>query len=174
MSEHKNNLEWFERGSKWRKWDLHLHSPKSYDYKNKSITAEKMIMELKKNNISAAAITDHNIIDVEFMEELVKIGYENEILILPGIEFVSSYGGKEAVHFLGIFNNNNINRIWNNLNIKLNIEDEISEKKDEGVYFELKDACNLIHELDGITCIHAGNKHNSIENIKNGFPLEKV
>ena len=55
----------YPRGSEWRKWDLHFHTPSSYDYKNKSITDEEIISILKKNNISVVAITDHHIIDVE-------------------------------------------------------------------------------------------------------------
>lgn len=30
------------RGSEWRKWDLHIHTPSSYDYKDKSITNEDL------------------------------------------------------------------------------------------------------------------------------------
>ena len=26
------------KGSEWRIWDLHLHTPASYDYKDKSVT----------------------------------------------------------------------------------------------------------------------------------------
>ena len=32
------------RGSEWRIWDLHFHTPASYDYKNKSVTCPKVFM----------------------------------------------------------------------------------------------------------------------------------
>lgn len=28
----------YPKGAEWQKWDLHLHTPSSYDYKDKSIT----------------------------------------------------------------------------------------------------------------------------------------
>lgn len=31
------------RGSEWRIWDLHFHTPSSYDYKDKSVTNEDIV-----------------------------------------------------------------------------------------------------------------------------------
>ena len=57
-------MENFERGSEWRKWDLHLHTKSSYDYKYNGDDADQLLCnELKKNKISAVAITDHFVID---------------------------------------------------------------------------------------------------------------
>ena len=54
------------RGSIWRKWDLHLHTPtSSEDYQDKSVTNEIIIRKLKDTNIAAVAITDHHTIDVD-------------------------------------------------------------------------------------------------------------
>ena len=51
-------------GAEWGKWDLHFHTPSSYDYQNKSITNDDIIKKLSEENISVVAITDHHIIDV--------------------------------------------------------------------------------------------------------------
>ena len=68
-----NNLKthdgWFERGSEWRLWDLHLHTPFSFDYDDKSVTNEEIIITLKENNISAAVVTDHFQMDVEMINQ---------------------------------------------------------------------------------------------------------
>lgn len=161
--------DWFERGSEWRLWDLHLHSPSSYDYKNKSISNRDIIENLKKNNISAAVITDHSYIDIERIEELIKLGKKEKILILPGIEFTSELGGKSSVHFIGIFDNKNISKIWDTIKVKLGLIDiDFSNKRSiESSYQNLMDASKIIHELGGIVSIHAGYKSNSIENIGN-------
>ena len=50
----------FSRGSEWRKWDLHLHTPSSYDYQNGSVTNEDIVNKLIDNNIALAVITDHH------------------------------------------------------------------------------------------------------------------
>ena len=73
------------KGSIYRKWDLHFHTPSSYDYKDKSITNNQIINILKKTNISAVAITDHNIIDVKRIKNLKDIAGD-DITIFPGIE----------------------------------------------------------------------------------------
>ena len=39
------------RGSEWRIWDLHFHTPSSYDYKDKSVTNKDLIDGLAKNNV---------------------------------------------------------------------------------------------------------------------------
>lgn len=167
--------DWFERGSEWRLWDLHLHTPSSYDYRNKSTTNKDIIDNLKKNNISAAVITDHSYIDVNRVEELIELGKRQNILILPGIEFTSELGGKSSVHFIGIFDNKNISKIWDSIKVKLELMD-IDFSNNESIkssYQNLKNASKIIHDLGGIVSIHAGHKSNSIENIGNNT-LDKM
>ena len=54
----------FERGSEWRRWDLHLHTASSYDYEYKAEDCDEILSQkLKENNIAAVAITDHFVID---------------------------------------------------------------------------------------------------------------
>ena len=36
----------YPSGAEWRKWDLHLHTPSSYDYKDKNITDDDIIDKL--------------------------------------------------------------------------------------------------------------------------------
>ncbi|MBW1711323.1 MAG: PHP domain-containing protein [Deltaproteobacteria bacterium] len=73
------------RGSLWRKWDLHLHTPASPDYKDKSISNEEIIRTLLENQISAVAITDHHAMDVKRIEELSNIA-DGRLTVFPGIE----------------------------------------------------------------------------------------
>lgn len=161
------------RGSLWRKWDLHLHTPSSYDYKNKSITNEEIIEKLSENNISVVAITDHHFIDVERIDKLKKLGKEKEITVLPGIEFCSESRGKEPIHFIGIFSDtSDISFIWNEINSKANIASQKQEgKKNNEIHCKLEETCKLIKELEGIVTIHAGDKSNTIENITHSLPI---
>jgi len=79
----------FAKGAEWRKWDLHFHTPTSYDYENKSITDKEIVETLKEKEISAVAITDHNTIDVARIKSLkeeskdltnLKNNFEEDIL----------------------------------------------------------------------------------------------
>ncbi len=163
----------FSKGSEWRKWDLHFHTPSSYDYKDKSVTNEKIIEVLKENNISLVAITDHHTIDVKRINELRNLA-GNDIKILPGIEFCSDSKGKEPIHFIGIFSGadiKNLNFTREEICSKTNINKQKQNKRRENeIYCNLEKTAKLIRELGGIITIHAGNKSNSIENITNSLP----
>ncbi|MBE6499077.1 MAG: hypothetical protein E7Z80_00820 [Methanobrevibacter thaueri] len=174
MNNIKANDGWFERGSEWRLWDLHLHTPCSFDYQDKSITNEEIISTLKDNKISAAVITDHFQIDVEKITNLIELGKSENILILPGIELTSELGGREAVHFIGIFDNKNVKNLWETLKIKLDLtEEQVESRGFKNLYLPIKETCEIIHEQGGIVSIHAGQKSNSVENVSNSFNFKQ-
>lgn len=51
------------KGSTWHRWDLHYHTPSSYDHHNKSKTNQEIVDELLADNVSAVVISDHHRID---------------------------------------------------------------------------------------------------------------
>lgn len=159
------------RGSEWNKWDLHFHTPSSYDYKDKTVTNAQLIEKLVEKNIKVVAITDHHIIDVVRIQEL-KVLSSERITILPGIEFLSDSRGKQPIHFIGIFSeNSDLHYIWGQIENRTEIRKIKGEgKKENEVYCNLFETINLIHELGGIVSIHAGDKHSSIENITHSLP----
>ena len=163
------------RGSEWRIWDLHFHTPSSYDYKDKSVTNKDLIDGLAKNNVSVVAITDHHVIDIERIEELKNLGKEKDITILPGIEFCSELGGSEAIHYIGIFPENaNLNTIWTKIQGQCGITpEEVLDKGAELICCPFEKTSALIIELGGIITVHAGKKSNSIEGIKNNLLVKQ-
>lgn len=174
MTEEKS-INKYPRGSIWRKWDLHVHSPASFDYQDRSITNEKIIEKFKESNISVVAITDHHFIDVERIKRLQNLGKQQDITIFPGIELRSELGGSESVHFIGIFPENcNLNEIWTDIQSNCKLQpSQIQSIGNDKIYSDLKDTCDLIHDLGGIVTIHAGGKSNSIESIKNNQEFKK-
>ena len=164
------------RGSEWRKWDLHFHTPSSYDYGDKSVTNEEIIYTLSNNAISVVAITDHHVIDIDRIKKLRELGKEKGITVLPGIEFLSDAKGKVPIHFIGIFDENcNIEYVWGQLENRTNIKKIKGESIEHNqVYCDLEDTIKLVKELGGITTIHAGDKSNSIENITHSLPHGKA
>ncbi|KZW99451.1 hypothetical protein JL49_16985 [Pseudoalteromonas luteoviolacea] len=160
------------KGSEWNRWDLHFHTPSSYDYKDKTVTNIEIIEELKKQSIKVFAVTDHHVIDLERYKELRELGKKKGVTVLPGIEFLSDSKGKDPIHFIGIFSEKaDIDHIWGSLKYKTDINKVYSEnKKPNEVYCNLKDTINLVKELGGIVTIHAGAKHASVEGITNSLP----
>jgi ABC-type cobalamin/Fe3+-siderophores transport system ATPase subunit len=164
----------YSRGSEWRKWDLHIHTPSSYDYKDKSITNEQIINILSKNNISLAVITDHHIIDITRINKLQDLGLQQNITILAGIELRSELGGSESIHFIGIFPQScNLEEVWTDLQSKCTLKpSDIESKGNDNIYCDLKETAKVIHNCGGLVSIHAGNKTNSVENITNALPYK--
>jgi ABC-type lipoprotein export system ATPase subunit len=160
------------KGSEWKRWDLHFHTPSSYDYGDSSVTNEDIIDEMKKNGISAFAITDHHEIDIARYKELKELGKAAGIVVLPGIEFLSDARGREPVHFIAIFSElSDIEHIWDQIKNRT----AINKVRGEGralnqVYCDLDDTIKLVKELNGIVSIHAGDKSGSIENITHSLP----
>ncbi|WP_018126615.1 TrlF family AAA-like ATPase [Balneola vulgaris] len=165
-------MDKMEKGSEWRKWDLHFHTPSSYDYGDKSVNNQEIIDELANNSISVVAITDHHIIDIERIVDLQKLGAKKGITVLPGIEFLSDAKGKVPIHFIGIFSETcNLEYVWGQIENKTSISRIKGEgKKHNEVYCHLDNTIDLIHELGGLVTIHAGEKSNSIENITHSLP----
>ncbi|WP_270941640.1 TrlF family AAA-like ATPase [Romboutsia lituseburensis] len=180
----------YKRGSEWRQWDLHLHTPSSYDYKSKSITNKMIIDELINNNISAVAITDHNVIDIDRIKELKELAGDR-ITIFPGIELRSELGGSEPVHYICIFPENiELDLLYNKFITKLNItefdikefgkqmlrykenptDEECIKKGHESIYVRIESAADIVRSLGGISTIHAGAKHGTVEGLSNRLP----
>lgn len=157
-----------ERGSIWRRWDLHFHTPSSYDYKKSGITNLDIVNTLKANNVVAVAITDHHRIDVDRIRDLQGLA-KGDITFFPGIELRSELGGTECVHFIGIFPEDfNLEEIRDKIAGKLNLTaSDIERIGNDKVYCDFIDTAGIIHELGGIVSVHAGSKTNSLENIAN-------
>lgn len=89
------------RGSEWRRWDLHLHTASSYDYKYKRADSDEQLCKmLTQNEVAAVAITDHFVIDAQRIEHLRSLN--KEITFFPGVELRTDKGGKN-LHVILIF-----------------------------------------------------------------------
>lgn len=163
-------------GSVWRKWDLHFHTPSSYDYKDKSITNEALVNALVDGGIRVVAITDHNVIDVARISELRRFA-KGRVTILPGIELCSELGGHNSVHYIGIFSeNNDVENLWHNLSVELKLtQQHIAERGGhQRVYTRLEDAAEIIHEHGGLLSVHAGTKSNTMEAVSSKYLFKQA
>lgn len=138
-------------GSIWRKWDLHFHTPASYDYAHKGTTNQEIVDGLVKAGVEVVAITDHHRIDTARIIEIQKLGGDN-LTVLPGIEFRSELGGSDSVHFIGIFpESSDVVDLWTKLSGKLNCtEAEVAKRGDDTIYCPFVDTARVIHELGGL------------------------
>lgn len=163
----------YKSGSEWRRWDLHLHTPSSYDYKDKSITNKIIVEKLIENNIEAAAITDHHHIDFERIKELNTLG-AGAIHFFRGIETTTNLGGSETVHIIAIFPDDiTEDKINREFLTPLYLDDKAykdkGEKERQETYVEYRKFVDYAKNCNALISIHAGHKSNSIENICNYF-----
>lgn len=156
------------RGSLWHRWDLHFHTPSSFDYENKSVTNKDIVETLVANNVRVVAVTDHHNIDITRIRELQELG-KDKLTVLPGIELRSDQGG-DPIHYICIFPEDcDLNHVWTTLQGSLGLTSvAICEKGgDQCVYVPLEKGAEETRKLGGVVSIHAGAKTNSIEGIRN-------
>lgn len=158
----------FPRGSEWRKWDLHFHTPGSGgDYKYAGATNKEIVDTLVRANVSVVAATDHHFIDIPRIREMQSLA-SGRLTVLPGIELRTELGGSARVHMIGIFpETSDIENIWTKLSAGLEITPaDVKAKGEDRVYVDFREAAKLIRSLGGLVSVHAGDKQNSIETIK--------
>lgn len=175
-------------GSQWEKWDLHMHSNAS----DGKMTPKEIIAKAKDEGLKVIALTDHH--TVKNIDEIKQIGKENEIVVISGIEFRTEYGAT-SVHMIGLFpdSHNGIeltqSALENLILAPLELSEtliiskgrEAGEKTDEeafkkGIFMvqvEFKKAADLVHKYGGLISVHAGDKANSIEEMKHAGKSKK-
>jgi ABC-type lipoprotein export system ATPase subunit len=182
----------FSKGSEWRKWDLHIHSNVS----DGAATPIEIIEEAAIKRIDVIALTDHH--TVKNIDEIKKLGLENGIKVISGIEFRTEYGSS-SVHMIGLFpdlyNGTKLDStvLYEQILCPLGLsETGINSKGKNGELFDdddvtafkkgmflvqvdFKKAADLIHKYGGLVSVHAGSKSNTVEEMKHqGSALKNV
>ena len=169
-------------GSTWGKWDLHIHS----DASDGKQTPQQIVDEAVNKGISVIALTDHH--TVCNIDEIKKYAASKNIVVISGIEFRTEYGAK-SVHMIGLFPEKYGNitldqkgmeelilsplRLSRTAIVAKGKEEKPGATDDEAfkigmfkVQVNFKEAADLIHQYGGLVSVHAGNKTNSIEEMK--------
>lgn len=153
------------RGSVWRKWDLHVHTPASYDWDKKcKSTAKEIVGAALESGLSAIAITDHH--SIALVDDVKAEGQKQNLLVLPGVELRTDKGNKK-IHIIALFSEEvKAKTIYDKILCPLGLsESDINNKGNEQAYCNFEEACRVVHENGGIVFLHAGNKSNSIEQL---------
>lgn len=162
------------RGSEWNRWDLHVHTASSYDYKYKSADADEMLCQaLIRNNIKAVAITDHFKIDSERIKNLRQKA--PGIVFFPGVELRTDKGANN-LHLILIFSEKSDLKILADDFDAIMIRDKARAKDDNArIYWEFNDIIEFAKKHDALISIHAGRKTNGMDKeIKNGDLMKEA
>lgn len=161
-------------GSEWNRWDLHVHTASSYDYKYNGNDADDLLVEvLERNDIKAVAITDHFKIDKNRIESLrVKAP---DIVFFPGVELRTDTGANN-LHLILIFSEESDLKILSDDFDAIMIRDKAKSKdSNETIYWEFKDIVDFAKGHNALISIHAGRKTNGIDKeISNALPVKEA
>lgn len=152
------------RGSEWRKWDLHVHTASSFDYKYKSNNADELLVEAwKSHGVEAVAITDHFLIDAQRINNLREL-VKGEITIFPGVELRTDKGGTN-IHVILIFDEKiSVDKLSQDFEaIMLRQKAKPSEYTNTTIYWDYEDIKEFAKMHEGLISIHAGKKSNGLD-----------
>lgn len=89
-------------GAEFRKADLHVHTPGSYDYES-DLTPEQLVAEFIDEGLELVVAADHN--NPGWFRELQTAAEARDepLQILPGVEITTPQGGDNQIHLVGVF-----------------------------------------------------------------------
>ena len=86
--------------SKWIKADLHIHTDKTKETKdgdyNGIFSVDDLFLKLKEHSIEMISLTDHNIINIEAYENMLK----KDIFTFVGVELDVAISEEELVKYI--------------------------------------------------------------------------
>ena len=80
--------------------DLHVHTPASECFADKSVTGRHIVDAAIAAGLEAIAIADHN--SAQFIDEVKTAAQGTGLVVFPGVE-ITAKGGKDGIHVLAIF-----------------------------------------------------------------------
>lgn len=86
-------------GLKFEKFDLHVHTPASFDFNDKTVTPAQIVKEATDKGLKAIAITDHNTGD--WVDKIKDAATGKDITIFPGVEIYCT-GGERGIHVIAL------------------------------------------------------------------------
>jgi PHP family Zn ribbon phosphoesterase len=88
------------RGLNFKKLDLHLHTPASKCFRDKTVTSKQVVEAALAKGLSAIAITDHN--SGAWIDDVKAAAKGSGLVVFPGVE-ITCQGGKGGLHIIALF-----------------------------------------------------------------------
>lgn len=162
------------RGSEWNRWDLHVHTASSYDYKYKGEDSDDLLCQtLEQNAIKAVVITDHFKIDKERIENLRS--KTSKIVFFPGVELRTDKGANN-LHLILIFSEkSDLSVLSADFDAIMIRQKAKSKESDDTIYWDFDDIVDFAKSHNALISIHAGRKTNGVDKeILNSLPVKEA
>jgi DNA repair ATPase RecN len=153
-------------GLYFAKFDLHVHTPASHDFPDKSITARQIVEKALAEGMKGIAITDHN--TGAFIDELKKAATGTNLTVFPGVE-ITCTGGETGIHVNAILDIDKDQRHIEALLAAFKISPDDFGKKDAVTSFSPYDVAETIGKepFNGISILaHCTSSKGVLHDIK--------
>lgn len=90
----------FSYGLRFRKLDLHVHTPASSCFADRRVTPDQIIQAAIARGLDGLAVTDHN--SGGWIDRVKDAARGRPLTIFPGVELTCT-GGKEGIHIIALF-----------------------------------------------------------------------
>ena len=121
-------------GLRFRKLDLHVHTPASNDFRDRRVTADQIVDRAIATGLQGIAITDHN--SGEWIDQVQEAASKKGLVVFPGVE-ISCHGGRSGIHLIALFDvdkdSNHIQSLLSRLGIPPEKQGDIEALTDSGL-----------------------------------------
>ena len=144
------------------KLDLHVHTPASHDFPDKSVSADDIVAHCQQSGLSAIAVTDHNTAD--FIDKMKAAASAKGFTIFPGIEVSCGATQSGSIHVLALFDPNagkdDLQKVLGKLDVVGTGRDALTQKSPA-------DVIDIISQSGGLAVLaHANSTHGALADIK--------
>jgi PHP family Zn ribbon phosphoesterase len=87
-------------GLRFKKLDLHMHTPGSQCFSDKAVTPDQIVQAALAKGLAGIAVTDHN--SGEWVDRVKEAAAKTDLVIFPGVE-ITCMGGKGGIHIIALF-----------------------------------------------------------------------
>lgn len=158
-------------GQKWRKIDLHLHTPASHDWSGGEITPEEFVQAALDKELDAIAITDHN--TANWIDRLKREADSTHLKVFPGTEITAS-GGEGGIHIIAVFDPERNEAAVNDLLAKADITSEMRGNKEAISPKSVNDIIELIHSCGALPILAHANSSKGVLSDMRGQQRNKI
>lgn len=90
----------FSEGLRFRKLDLHVHTPASRCFGDRSVTPERIVEAAIAKGLDGIGVTDHN--SGSWVDSVKRAAHGKPLIVFPGVE-LTCVGGIGGIHLIAFF-----------------------------------------------------------------------
>ena len=137
-------------GLSFQKIDLHVHTPASHDFKDKTVTPEQIVQQAISTGLRGIAITDHH--TGAFIDAAKQAAKGHRLAVFPGVE-ITCTGGEQGIHVIAILDVDKGQKHIEGLLATLGIKPEDYGKRDIVTEKSPFDVITSINKQDGLAIL---------------------